>query len=70
VQVAADFAGTGVVLHFRVKSKPANFLQKSFLDPQYIISSLNRWGKKGIRTAWARTGVFGRCHFMWVSNRA
>jgi hypothetical protein len=22
-------------------------LQKSFLDPQYIISSLNRWGKKG-----------------------
>jgi hypothetical protein len=33
---------------FAVKSKPPNFLQKSFLDPQHIISSLNNRGKKGI----------------------
>jgi hypothetical protein len=26
-------------------SKPRDFLQKSFLDPQHVISSLNRWEK-------------------------
>jgi hypothetical protein len=31
-----------------VKSKPPGFLQKSFLDPQHIISPLNSRGKKGI----------------------
>jgi hypothetical protein len=29
-----------------LKSKPPNFLQKSFLDPQHVISSLNKWGKQ------------------------
>jgi hypothetical protein len=28
-----------------VKSKPPDFLQKSFLDPKHVISSLNKWGK-------------------------
>jgi hypothetical protein len=28
-------------------SKPSDFLQKSFLDPQHVISSLNRWEKNG-----------------------
>jgi hypothetical protein len=28
-----------------LKSKPQDFLQKSYLDPQNVISSLNRWGK-------------------------
>jgi hypothetical protein len=36
-----------------LKSKPVDFLQKSILDPQHVISSLNKWGKIGIRTAWA-----------------
>jgi hypothetical protein len=31
-----------------VKSKPPDFLQKSFLDLQHVISSLNNRGKKGI----------------------
>jgi hypothetical protein len=30
------------------KRKPPDFLQKTFLDPQHIISSLNSRGKKGI----------------------
>jgi hypothetical protein len=30
-----------------LKSKPPDFLQKSFMDPQHVISSLNRWGKNG-----------------------
>jgi hypothetical protein len=29
-----------------LKSKPPDFLQKLFLDSQYVISSLNRWGEK------------------------
>jgi hypothetical protein len=28
-----------------LKSKPPDFLKKSFLDPQHVISSLNMWGK-------------------------
>jgi hypothetical protein len=28
-----------------LKSKPPDFLQKSFFDSQYVISSLNRWRK-------------------------
>jgi hypothetical protein len=35
-----------------VKSKPPDFLQKSFLDPQHVISSLNSREKRGFRTAW------------------
>jgi hypothetical protein len=30
-----------------LKSKPPDFFQKSFLDLQHVISSLNRWGKHG-----------------------
>jgi hypothetical protein len=43
VQVHADIVGTGVVLHF--SAKKLDFLLKSFLDPQHVIYSLNRWGK-------------------------
>jgi hypothetical protein len=49
-----------------LKSKPPDFLEKSFLDPQHVISSLNKWEKTGIRTVWPRAGVIERCHFMWV----
>jgi hypothetical protein len=30
-----------------LKRKPPDFLQKSFLDPKHVISSLNRWEKNG-----------------------
>jgi hypothetical protein len=52
------------------KSKPPDFLQKLFLDPQHVISSLNSREKGGLRTAWPRAGVFMHRHFMRVSNRA
>jgi hypothetical protein len=41
-----------------VKSKPPDFLQKSFLDPQHIISSLNSRGKKGTPHRLAASGSF------------
>jgi hypothetical protein len=52
-----------------LKSKLPDFLQKSFLDLQHVISSLNRWEKTGIRTTWARAGVSRRFHFMWEGSR-
>jgi hypothetical protein len=51
-----------------VKSKPPDFLQNSFLDPQHVISSLNSMEKRGFRTAWPRARVFVRHYFMRVPN--
>jgi hypothetical protein len=39
-----------------VKSKPPDFLQKSFLDPQHVISSLNSGRKKGTPHRLAASG--------------
>jgi hypothetical protein len=33
-------------------------LQKSFLDPQHVISSLKTGEETGVRTAWAASGGF------------
>jgi hypothetical protein len=46
-----------------LKSKPPDFLQKSFLDPQYIISSLNRWGKNGNPHRLGASGSFRALSF-------
>jgi hypothetical protein len=40
-QVPADLAGTGVVCPLALIRRAPDFLQKSFLDSQHVISSLN-----------------------------
>jgi hypothetical protein len=52
-----------VVLHFSAKSKSPDFLQKSFLDPQHVISSLNRWGKNGNLHRLGASGSFQALSF-------
>jgi hypothetical protein len=41
-----------------LKSEPPDFLQKSFLDSQYVISSLNRWGKNKTPHCLGASGTF------------
>jgi hypothetical protein len=46
-----------------LKSKPPDFLQKSFLDLQYIISSLNRWWKNETPHCLGASGSFRASSF-------
>jgi hypothetical protein len=46
-----------------LKSKPPNFLQKSFLDSQYVISSLNRWRKNETPHCLGASGSFRASSF-------
>jgi hypothetical protein len=46
-----------------LKSKSPDFLQKSFLDPQHVISSLNRWGKHGNPQRLGASGSFRALSF-------
>jgi hypothetical protein len=46
-----------------LKSKPLDFLQKSFLDSQYIISSLNRWRKNKTPHCLGASGSFRASSF-------
>jgi hypothetical protein len=41
-----------------LKSKPPDFLQESFLDSQYVISSLNRWGENETPHCLGASGSF------------
>jgi hypothetical protein len=46
-----------------LKSKPPDFLQKSFLDSQYVISSLNRWQKNETPHCLGASGSFRASSF-------
>jgi hypothetical protein len=46
-----------------LKSKPPDFLQKLFLGPQHVISSLNRWGKNGNPHRLGASGSFRALSF-------
>jgi hypothetical protein len=46
-----------------LKSKPPDFLQKSFLDLQYVISSLNRWQKNKTPYCLGASGSFRASSF-------
>jgi hypothetical protein len=46
-----------------LKSKPPDFLQKSFLNAQQVISSLNRWGKNGNPHCLGASGSFWALSF-------
>jgi hypothetical protein len=46
-----------------LKSKPPDFLQKLFLDPQHVISSLNSWEKRGTLHLLAASGSFRASSF-------
>jgi hypothetical protein len=46
-----------------LKSKPPDFLQKSFLDSQYVISSLSRWRKNETPHCLGASGSFRASSF-------
>jgi hypothetical protein len=46
-----------------LKSKPPDFLQKLFLDSQYVISSLNRWRKNETPHCVGASGSFRASSF-------